>query len=82
MKLNQILISGSVVLIIYFIYLSFMGKNIYKMLKTMHGIKIKFNILTAIMCYILLIVFLNYFSIDKKTPLFDASKVHPASINL
>ena len=82
MKQNQILISGSVLLIVYLIYLSLMWKNVYKMLKTMHGIKIKFNILTAIICYLLLIFLLNYFTIDKKVPLFDASKVHPASINI
>jgi uncharacterized membrane protein len=42
------------------------------MIQSIQGTKIKFNIVGAIMCYILLIVGLNYFIIDKKRPIIDA----------
>jgi uncharacterized membrane protein len=72
MNLKQILISGSVMLLLDFIYLSSLGNFFNKMIKSIQGTKIKFNIVGAIMCYILLIVGLNYFIIDKKRPLIDA----------
>ena len=72
MNLKQILISGSVMLILDFIYLSSLGNFFNKMIKSIQGTKIKFNIVGAIMCYILLIVGLNYFIIDKKRPIIDA----------
>ena len=72
MNLKQILISGSVMLLLDFIYLSSLGNFFNKMIQSIQGTKIKFNIVGAIMCYILLIVGLNYFIIDKKRPLIDA----------
>jgi len=72
MNIKQILISGSVMLLLDFIYLSSLGNFFNKMIKSIQGTKIKFNIVGAIMCYILLIVGLNYFIIDKKRPLIDA----------
>ena len=72
MNIKQILISGSVMLLLDFIYLSSLGNFFNKMIKSIQGTKIKFNIVGAIMCYILLIVGLNYFIIGKKKSIADA----------
>ena len=72
MNIKQILISGSVMLLLDFIYLSSFGNFFNKMIQSIQGTKIKFNIVGAILCYLLLIVGLNYFIIDKKRSITDA----------
>jgi len=72
MKLNQIFISGIVMLILDFIYLSSIGNFFNTMIKSIQGSKINLNIIGAIMCYILLILGINYFIIDKKKSILDA----------
>jgi uncharacterized membrane protein len=72
MKLNQILISGAVMLGLDFLYLSAFSKFFNSLVTSIQGSPIKFNPVGAILCYILLILGLNYFIIAPKRPLTDA----------
>lgn len=55
-----------------FLYLSSFGNFFNSLVKSIQGSPIKFNPIGAILCYILLIVGLNYFIIAEKRPLTDA----------
>jgi len=72
MKLNQILISGAVMLGLDFIYLSSFSNFFNSLVRSIQGSAIKFNPVGAILCYILLIAGLNYFIIAPKRSLMDA----------
>ena len=72
MKVNQVLISGAAMLCLDFIYLSLFSKFFNTLIQSIQGSKIKFNMTGAILCYILLIVGLNYFIIAPRKSLADA----------
>ncbi len=72
MKLKNILISGAVMLFLDFIYLSAFSNFFDKMVKSIQGSPIAFNAVGAVLCYILLILGLNYFIIDQKKSVLDA----------
>ena len=72
MKLKNLLISGSAMLLLDFLYLSAFGNFFNKMVKSIQGTTISFKMSGAILCYILLILGLNYFIIDQKKSMTDA----------
>ena len=72
MKLKQILISGAAMLGLDFIYLSAFSNFFNALVQSIQGSKIKFNLTGAILCYIFLILGLNYFIIAPKRSLTDA----------
>jgi len=72
MKLKNLLISGSVMLFLDFFYLSAFSKFFNTLVKSIQGSTISFKPIGAILCYILLILGLNYFIIDQKKSLLDA----------
>ena len=72
MNLKQILISGTAMLLLDFIYLSAFSGFFNKLVTSVQGSKIKFNIIGAILCYMLLIGGLNYFIISRKKTLTEA----------
>ena len=59
MKLKTLLISGSIMLLLDFIYLSSFGNFFNTLVRSIQGTAIKFNSIGALMCYILLISGLN-----------------------
>lgn len=69
---KTILISGGVMLALDFIYLSLFSDFFNKLVGSIQGTRIKFNPIGAIICYILLIMGLHFFIIDKKRPLIEA----------
>ena len=72
MKLKPILISGIVMLLLDFIYLSTFSTFFNNLVQSIQGSPIKMNLTGAILCYILLIFGLNYFIIAQKKPIADA----------
>jgi uncharacterized membrane protein len=72
MKLNQLLISGAAMLGLDFLYLSAFGKFFGKVVQSVQGSPLKFNLIGAVLCYILLIGGINYFIIAKKKSVADA----------
>jgi uncharacterized membrane protein len=72
MLLKEVLISAIVMLLLDFIYLSIFANFFNQLIKSIQGSEIKFNILGAVICYILLIGGLNYFIISKKKSISDA----------
>ena len=70
MNLKLLIISTIIFLAVDYVYLSLMKDYFNTLIKKIQGKKIKFNLLGAIICYIFLILSLNYFVLkDKKTPL-------------
>jgi uncharacterized membrane protein len=65
MNIRQIFLSSIVFLCLDFIYLTTFNKFFNRVIRDIQGSAIKFNILGAILCYILLIYGLNYFIIDQ-----------------
>jgi uncharacterized membrane protein len=72
MKLKQILVSAAAMLFLDFFYLSLFSNFFNKLVQSIQGTRIKFNVSGAILCYIFLIFGLNYFIIAPKKPLTDA----------
>jgi uncharacterized membrane protein len=72
MKLKNILISGIVMLLLDFVYLSTFANFFNNLVRSIQGSPIKMNLTGAFLCYILLIFGLNYFIIDPKKPIADA----------
>lgn len=72
MNLKQIFISGAVMLLLDAVYLSSFSGFFNKLVISIQGSKIKFNIIGAILCYILLIGGLNYFIISRRKSLQEA----------
>jgi uncharacterized membrane protein len=69
MKLKHLLVSGVAMLALDFVYLSIFSNFFNNLVRSIQGSPIKFNLLGAILCYMLLIFGLNYFIIDaKKSP--------------
>lgn len=72
MNLKQLFLTSLIFIVFDFIYLSSFSTFFNNLVKGIQGTKIKFNILGAILCYILLIFGLNYFIIDPKKSILDA----------
>ena len=72
MNLKQIILTSLIFIVIDFIYLSSFSNFFNSLVQDIQGTKIKFNMLGAILCYILLIFGLNYFIIDQKKSILDA----------
>ena len=72
MNLKRLLISGGVMLALDFVYLSAFSNFFNTLVRSIQGSPIKFKIAGAIMCYILLILGLNYFIIDNKKSIAEA----------
>ena len=72
MNIKQILLSGVVMLLLDAVYLTTFSGYFNSVVKRVQGEKIQFNIVGALLCYILLIYGINYFIIDPKKPLKDA----------
>lgn len=67
-----IIISAIVLLSIDFIYLNIIKNLFNNQIKLVQGTKPTLNILGGILCYILLIVGLNYFILNKNNSIFEA----------
>jgi uncharacterized membrane protein len=72
MNLKQILISGVAMLLLDAVYLSTFSGFFNKLITSIQGSPIQFNIVGAVLCYILLIGGLNYFIISRKKSLQEA----------
>jgi uncharacterized membrane protein len=72
MNLKQIVVSGIAMLALDAVYLSTFSNFFNKLVTSIQGSNIKFNIVGAILCYILLIGGLNYFIISRKKSLQEA----------
>ena len=72
MNIKPLIISGIIMLLLDFVYLSIFSNFFNNIINNIQNSKIKFKFLGAILCYILLIFALNYFIIDQKKPLLDA----------
>ena len=66
------LVSAIVFITIDFIYLNVIKNYFYKQVKSVQGSPLKINILGAAICYIFLIIGLNYFIIKPKKSVSDA----------
>jgi uncharacterized membrane protein len=72
MKLLHIILIGITMLSLDLIYLSTFSGFFNKLVKSIQGTPIEFNIIGAILCYLLLIGGLSYFILSKKRALKDA----------
>jgi uncharacterized membrane protein len=72
MCLKQVLLSGVIMLLLDGVYLSTFGSFFNTLITSVQGSKIKFNIVGAVLCYILLIGGLNYFILTPRKSLLDA----------
>ena len=70
--LKKIIISGIVLVVIDYIYLSSVSKYYHEMIEQIQNSRMNMNILGAIICYILLIFNLNYFILNKNNNVLDA----------
>ena len=69
MNIKQIIISGVIMLLLDFVYLSTFSKFFSNIVYNIQNSKLKFKILGAVLCYIFLIFGLNYFIIKKNNNL-------------
>jgi len=72
MNIRQIFLSSIIFLSLDFIYLTVFNKFFNNLIYSIQGSPIKFNIIGAVLCYILLIFGINYFIIDQKKSVVDA----------
>lgn len=72
MKLKEILISAIIMLVLDFVYLGSFKKYFQSVFKNIQGEKITLRISGAIICYVIMLIGLNYFVINKKANLKDA----------
>tara|TARA_B100001057_G_C22390022_1_gene771885 strand:- start:285 stop:659 length:375 start_codon:yes stop_codon:yes gene_type:complete len=73
MNLKTIILSSVLFLAIDAIYLTSFSNFFNKLVKNIQGSKIKFNVLGAVICYIFLILGLNYFILSRNKSPFEAS---------
>lgn len=73
MNLKTIVLSSVLFLAIDAIYLTSMSNFFNKLVKNIQGSKLKFNVLGAVICYIFLILGLNYFILSRNKSPFEAS---------
>ena len=69
---NEVITSGIIMLFFDYFYLSTQGKHFNKIINNIQGSNIKFKLEGAIVCYIFLIVAINYFIINEKKSINDA----------
>jgi len=67
-----VIITAIIMLFLDSIYLNVFSGFFNNIVRNVQGSPIKFNVLGAVLCYILLIGGLNYFIISKRKPLLDA----------
>ena len=67
-----ILLSGIIFILLDSIYLSFIKNYFDKQIYAIQGSKIKINFIGAILCYLFLIIGINYFIIKPKKSVSDA----------
>ena len=72
MKLKEILTAGVIMLALDFIYLGYFKNYFQSVFKNIQGQKINLRITGAIICYVIMLIGLNYFIISKKASLKDA----------
>lgn len=72
MKLLHIILIGITMLSLDLVYLSTFSGFFNKLVKSIQGTPIEFNVIGAILCYLLLIGGLSYFILSKKRALKDA----------
>jgi len=72
MKLKEILTAGVIMLALDFIYLGYFKNYFQSVFKNIQGEKINLRITGAIICYVIMLIGLNYFIISKKASLKDA----------
>jgi len=68
----RLLISAIVFVCLDFVYLNFFKDHFNKQVQDIQGSKININYLAALICYIFLIIGLNYFIIKPKRSISDA----------
>ena len=70
---KEFLISGLIMLLLDMIYLSSFGKIFFSpLIKSIQGSELKVNFYYALVCYIIMILGLNYFIISKNKSITDA----------
>jgi uncharacterized membrane protein len=72
MKLKEILTSAVIMLVLDFVYLGSFKNFFQSVFKNIQGQKINLRITGAIICYVIMLIGLNYFIISKKASLKDA----------
>lgn len=72
MKFKEILTAGVIMLALDFIYLGYFKNYFQSVFKNIQGEKINLRITGAIICYVIMLIGLNYFIISKKASLKDA----------
>ena len=70
--MKQLFISAIVMLLLDYIYLSSFSNFFNNLVRSIQGSKIKLKMSGAILCYLFLIIGLNYFIIHKKKSITDA----------
>ena len=73
MNLKTLLLSSLIMLALDAVYLTSMGDFFNKLVKSIQGSKIKFNIYGAIICYVFLILGLNYFILERNKSPFESA---------
>ena len=72
MKLKEILTSAIIMLALDFVYLGSFKNYFQRVFKNIQGKEINLRITGAIICYVIMLIGLNYFIISKKASLKDA----------
>lgn len=72
MKFKEILTAGVIMLALDFIYLGYFKNYFQSVFKNIQGEKINLRITGAVICYVIMLIGLNYFIISKKASLKDA----------
>ena len=72
MNIKELLISGIIMILIDYIYLNSVANYFNNLLIKIQKNPMKVKLTGAILCYILLVLGLNYFIISKKNKLLDA----------
>ena len=72
MKLKEILTSAIIMLALDFVYLGSFKNYFQSVFKNIQGKEINLRITGAIICYVIMLIGLNYFIISKKASLKDA----------
>jgi len=71
-KLNRVLFSSAILLALDFIYLNLVKSQYETQIVAIQRVVMKVKIIPAIICYILLIVALNYFILRTHRPILEA----------
>jgi len=72
MQWKEILLTSIVMIILDAVYLGSMSNHFNELIEKIQGSRIQFKVSGAILCYILLVLGLNYFIIQHKKSLLDA----------